>query len=510
MKRSPFEDEWERCEDSDEMSEYIEDDELLQEALRQDSLHNNKNNHDALHELETRSMSTDSHDKQVEEVRPKTPPSHYATRELVAALGSGVDTANLPETIQHRIRDFRLAQRKRRETYGNERPWGILGLYDHLASIRIDLEWAEDAAWRRQHGEPYLSWRDFDKEHQKVSLRNRPFFTYFIMLTCTIMMIASIGVNGWKFEPVSVNPMIGPSADTLLKMGAKQTELIVSGQWFRLFSPIVLHAGLIHYFLNMLALWFIGGAVEKSHGIINGAVLFVLPATGGNILSAIFLPQYITVGASGGIFGMIGACIADIILNWNVLFIKMDEETNMKCRYALVLGWLVFDIVINCLIGLTPFVDNFTHLGGMIYGLLCGISTIERLSDGFFGLRKTAAWSFFVRFFGLIISVVCIMVSMAVLVGSDGSTSPCNGCRYISCVPFPWWVDEKWWYCDDCVDIEADANKNGDIYSSLDLTCPDGQTEFIDISNLTFTDVDALQKRLPSLCREYCETVFSN
>jgi membrane associated rhomboid family serine protease len=508
MNRS-FEDEWESWEESGEMSEYTytDNDKQLEEVLRQSALHHGSLRQDALPERETRSRTNSQ--EVVEEARPKTSPNHYSTRELVAALGSGEDTDNLPEPIQHRIRDYRLAQRKRRETYGNERPWGILSLYDHLASIRGDLEWAEDAAWRRQHGEPYLSWSDFDHERKKVSVRNRPFFTYFIMFTCTVMMIASIGVNGWKFEPITVNAMIGPSAETLLKMGAKQTSLIVSGEWFRLFSPIVLHAGLIHFFLNMLALWFIGGAIEKSHGMINGAILFVLPATGGNILSAIFLPQYISVGASGGIFGMIGACIADIILNWNMLFIKTDEETNMNYRYICVLAWLVFDILINILIGLTPFVDNFTHLGGMIYGLLCGFSTIERLSDGFFGLRKIVTWSFFVRFFGLILSVVGIMVSVAVLVGSDGGSSPCNGCRYISCVPFPPWADQKWWYCDDCEIVEANANKNGNFYYSLDLTCPDGEIENIDISNLKYTDILPIQKQLPSLCREHCDTVYN-
>lgn len=56
--------------------------------------------------------------------------------------------------LARRIRDFQFAQEKRREKYGEEKPWGILGLYDHLASIRVDVEWAEDAAWRRANGEP--------------------------------------------------------------------------------------------------------------------------------------------------------------------------------------------------------------------------------------------------------------------------------------------------------------------------------------------------------------------
>lgn len=56
--------------------------------------------------------------------------------------------------LARRIRDFQFAQEKRRKKYGDERPWGILGLYDHLAAIRADVEWAEDAACRRANGEP--------------------------------------------------------------------------------------------------------------------------------------------------------------------------------------------------------------------------------------------------------------------------------------------------------------------------------------------------------------------
>jgi membrane associated rhomboid family serine protease len=96
-------------------------------------------------------------------------------------------------------------------------------------------------------------------------------------------------------------------------LGAKQTSLIViHGEWYRLFSPMFLHAGVIHYVLNMIALWFIGKAVEQCHGSMAAAILFIIPAVGGTILSALFLPEYISVGASGGIFGLIGACVADI------------------------------------------------------------------------------------------------------------------------------------------------------------------------------------------------------
>lgn len=66
------------------------------------------------------------------------------------------DTNLLPPDVARRIRDFQYAQEKRRKKYGDERPWGILGLYDHLSGIRVDVEWAEDAAWRRLNGQPYV------------------------------------------------------------------------------------------------------------------------------------------------------------------------------------------------------------------------------------------------------------------------------------------------------------------------------------------------------------------
>ena len=379
----------------------------------------------------------------------------------------------------------------------------------------MDLEWAEDAAWRRQNDEPYLSWGDF--EEARASGKNRPFFTYFILLVCTVMVIASIGVNGWTFENYQVNPMIGPSPETLLTLGAKQSALIVvEGEWYRLFSSIVLHAGIIHYTLNMLALWFVGTAIEQSHGFINAATAFILSAVGGTILSAVFLPEYVTVGASGGIFGFIGMCCSDIYINWNLLFMK--EENNGKknrMRHIQVLLWLLLDIVVNCIIGLTPFVDNFTHLGGFTYGFLCGLSTIEHLEVGFFGVSETGlakCWNNLIKFAGLIVAILLIMVSTIILVESDGATSPCSNCRYVSCVPFPPWSDEKWWFCDDCDQVAADAHKRDAdslIYSTLELTCPDGKIKWIDIAEDTITVATDLVPELPNYCRAHCESVFN-
>lgn len=69
--------------------------------------------------------------------------------------------------------------------------------------------------------------------------------------------------------------------------------------YFFIFNKF-LHAGIIHYAINVSALWFIGTAVELNHGSFATTILFILPALGGNLYSALFLSKYLVVGSSGG------------------------------------------------------------------------------------------------------------------------------------------------------------------------------------------------------------------
>lgn len=59
--------------------------------------------------------------------------------------------------------------------------------------------------------------------------------------------------------------------------------------------------------------------------------------------------------------GFIGACLADIIMNWKLLFSDIVSETGKKHRHAMVVVVLVLDILLNSIIGLTPYVDNYNR-----------------------------------------------------------------------------------------------------------------------------------------------------
>lgn len=153
----------------------------------------------------------------------------------------------------------------------------------------------------------------------------------------------------------------------------------------------------------------------------------------------------------------------------------------------------------------------FTDLGGMAFGLLCGLSTMERLSTSFFGMEE-GCWSqtkqLLIRFLGLIVSVISIIIAAIILLEGDGETTPCPDCTWLSCVPFPPWEEKnsKWWYCDDCGRVTAEIVHGAELH--LQLQCPDGSSARVDLdSSEGEPDRNYLEKSLPSYCREFCPVV---
>ena len=148
-----------------------------------------------------------------------------------------------------------------------------------------------------------------------------------------------------------------------------------------------------------------------------------------------------------------------------------------------------------------------------MYGFLCGLSTIQRLSADFFGVSddgwKAQAKQLIVRFCGVIISVASIIITLVVLFKGDPTTTPCPGCTWLSCVPFPPWEthDQKWWYCDDCGRVTADVVSKPSFH--LEVDCPSGAIAFIDL-NETAYNRERVQKDLPKYCREYCPLFEAN
>lgn len=110
------------------------------------------------------------------------------------------------------------------------------------------------------------------------------------------------------------------------------------------------------------------------------------------------------------------------------------------------------------------------------------------------------------RSLGLLVTLLAIITTLIVLLNSDGVTTPCPSCTWLSCVPFPPWENEsnKWWYCDDCGRVTADIIVEPSIH--LDLYCPSGSMATVDLSDQLTIDRDELKKNLATFCRMYCPT----
>ncbi len=152
-------------------------------------------------------------------------------------------------------------------------------------------------------------------------------------------------------------------ATVLITYGAKDNALILAKQYWRFITPVFLHVNLLHIGLNMLNLAVLGVFVERIVGHVRFFLIYMVTGGVSIIASFYFAPQEISVGASGAIFGLVGA--------YSIFVLAHRRALPYKGIPALL--WLVFIIGINLSVGLLfSTVDNYAHVGGLLSGCLLG------------------------------------------------------------------------------------------------------------------------------------------
>jgi membrane associated rhomboid family serine protease len=147
--------------------------------------------------------------------------------------------------------------------------------------------------------------------------------------------------------------------DVVVVLGAKVNSAIAEGEYWRLVTAVFIHAGLVHFLFNMYALYYLGQQVEAFAGPFRFAVIFLCSGITGASFSLLLNPSP-SVGASGGIFGLIGAMA--------VFFYRNRALFGQRGRQQL--QGIVAIAVINLLIGLQGGIDNWGHVGGLLAGLV--------------------------------------------------------------------------------------------------------------------------------------------
>jgi membrane associated rhomboid family serine protease len=153
-------------------------------------------------------------------------------------------------------------------------------------------------------------------------------------------------------------------AGPLTEAGAVYGPAVAAGEWWRLGTAAFLHLGLLHILFNMYALWLFGPIMEQMYGHVEFAVIYLLCALGGNVLTVLAAPDVPAVGASGAIFGLFG--LAFIVSRRRHLLLG-PEARAMLSRVGTLL-------VLNLFITFTvPFISWTGHVGGLLVGAAIGL-----------------------------------------------------------------------------------------------------------------------------------------
>lgn len=219
-------------------------------------------------------------------------------------------------------------------------------------------------------------------EHNKQDAKkiNAIFKTKFPMITYWLIAVNVI---------LYVIPILFGQYNDLINNYSVWGPAIREGQYYRLLTGIFLHGGILHLLFNCYALYVIGSQVENFLGRIKFAIIYLVAGISGALFSVIFGGNFASIGASGAIFGLMGALV------------------YFGYHYRVYLGTVIKSqiiplIVLNLLLGFCmPGIDNFAHIGGLIGGTLMSIAL---------GVKDKSSW--FERMNGWIITIIFLAFSI--------------------------------------------------------------------------------------------------
>ncbi|KAI8388055.1 rhomboid family-domain-containing protein [Radiomyces spectabilis] len=296
----------------------------------------------------------------------------------------------------------------------------------------------------------------------------RPWFSWLsgavMLIVLVVELVKNSSMTGSVIETSPFNVMIGPSFQVLINMGARYTPCMrplpgyspstsvtdcyrdgetctleqlcgfggfgggEPNQSLRFFAPIFLHAGVIHYLMNMLTHLRLGADLECALGAPRYILLYLASGIWGFVLSAMLSPKNTaSMGCSGALFGLIGYMFIDVIVNWRIIPNPMRELVK-----------LLLATIISLVLGLLPGLDNFAHIGGFAVGIVMGMLVAPMRPSA----SKRAKWvTWGLRACALVILIIMFAVGINSFYSSPDPSQICPGCKYLSCLPVSNWCD---------------------------------------------------------------------
>lgn len=180
-----------------------------------------------------------------------------------------------------------------------------------------------------------------------------------LIIAILLVFVAEI-MNGVPFVGVGQEHL-----SALAELGAIVPGMLERGEYWRLVAAMFLHIGLLHLILNLWALYQLGYVFEMMFGSVRFLVIYFLTGLTASVTSALFLdPGGLSAGASGAVFGILGALIVAIRRSpvWR-------HEPWTRGFTQQLMGWAGLNVIIGFTL---PGIDNAAHLGGFVAGFILG------------------------------------------------------------------------------------------------------------------------------------------
>jgi membrane associated rhomboid family serine protease len=195
------------------------------------------------------------------------------------------------------------------------------------------------------------------------------------------------------------SPMNNDSAQLFTDGVMFSPSVAFNGEWWRLITSGFLHYGLIHIAVNMLSLWMLGKDLELLLGKIRFTIVYFMSLIGGSVAVYLFAdPGTGTAGASGAIYGLLGAILIAIL--------------RLKLNPTQVIGVIALNLIITVSI---PGISLFGHLGGFVIGAIAMAALV------FAPLKKRAAWQA-----GALVLVTVALIGMFLYRNDQLSNQTCT------------------------------------------------------------------------------------
>lgn len=219
-----------------------------------------------------------------------------------------------------------------------------------------------------------------------------PKYTVTILLCIGAVFAAQLRVDHPRSASSLADLPFYELKNSAFSAGLVKSAFIYGGEYWRLLTGAFLHGFLVHVLLNAYAFYSFGKLFELLTNRAHLPIVFLLSAVTGGLLSVYFLPEGISVGASGGIVGLISYLLIYAFKRRQFVSAEFRKSLLINIGFILMFGLVLY-----------KFVDNWGHIGGLLAGAVYGLIQIP--SDAYKNPQEASG---FTEVLGLVTLGICI------------------------------------------------------------------------------------------------------